>query len=136
MYTTKNDLPERTRGRMIELLNARLADGIDLLLMAKQAHWNVKGPAFYSLHLLFDKVAGDVREYIDEIAERIAQLGGNVGGTVRVAAQKSILPEYPVGIADGSKHIEALSGAIAAYGKEIRYGIEAAGELKDADTAD
>ena len=136
MYTTKNDLPERARERMIELLNSRLAYWIDLLLMSKQAHCNVKGPSFYSLHLLFDKVAEDVQEYVDEIAERVAQLGGSVAGTLRMAAQRTILPEYPPGIADGLRHVEALSSAIAAYGKEVRYGIEAANEVNDADTAD
>ena len=44
MYPTKNDLPEGTRRKMIDLLNARLADAIDLQTQTKQAHWNVKGP--------------------------------------------------------------------------------------------
>ena len=50
MYTTKNDLPAQTRADVIEILNARLADSIDLMHQATQAHWNVKGPSFIALH--------------------------------------------------------------------------------------
>jgi starvation-inducible DNA-binding protein len=50
MYTTKNDLPAMTRADVIVILNARLADSIDLMQQAKQAHWNVKGPSFIALH--------------------------------------------------------------------------------------
>jgi starvation-inducible DNA-binding protein len=76
MYTTKNDLPEQTRTKLVELLNARLADAIDLQTQMKQAHWNVKGPSFIALHELFDKVNEDVEEYVDTLAERAVTLGG------------------------------------------------------------
>ena len=49
MFKTKNDLSEATRSKVIELLNARLADAIDLQTQTKQAHWNVKGPNFIAL---------------------------------------------------------------------------------------
>ena len=55
MYQTKNDLPAHTRAEVIEILNARLADSIDLMHQAKQAHWHVKGPSFIALHTLFDE---------------------------------------------------------------------------------
>ena len=64
-YHTKNDLPAQLRGKMIVLLNARLADSIDLQTQCKQAHWNVKGPDFIALHELFDKVNEEVEEYVD-----------------------------------------------------------------------
>src|SRR4029077_19199235 len=63
MYPTKNDLPEALRSKVIEVLNARLADAIDLQTQCKQAHWNVKGPNFIALHKLFDEVNEDVEEY-------------------------------------------------------------------------
>ncbi|MDQ1243468.1 MAG: starvation-inducible DNA-binding protein, partial [Pseudomonadota bacterium] len=50
MHSTRIDLAAKTRTKMITLLNARLADAIDLQLQAKQAHWNVKGPSFIALH--------------------------------------------------------------------------------------
>jgi len=54
MYKTKNDILEKTRMAVGTLLNARLADAVDLMHQAKQAHWNVKGPGFIALHKLFD----------------------------------------------------------------------------------
>ena len=117
MFKTKNDLPEATRVKVIELLNARLADCKDLQTQTKQAHWNVKGPNFIGLHELFDKINEEVDEYVDEIAERAVQLGGVAEGTARVVAKRSTLPEYPLNIADGRSHVEALSSALAAFGK-------------------
>ena len=70
MYRTRNDLTESSRAKLVELLNARLADAIDLQTQCKQAHWNVKGPDFIALHKLFDEVNGAVEEYVDLIAER------------------------------------------------------------------
>ena len=74
MHSTRIDLAAKTRTKMITLLNARLADAIDLQLQAKQAHWNVKGPSFIALHELFDTLAGEVAGYVDEVAERITAL--------------------------------------------------------------
>jgi starvation-inducible DNA-binding protein len=136
MFATKNDLPEATRARAIELLNARLADCKDLQTQVKQAHWNVKGPDFISLHLLFDKINDAVEEYVDEIAERAVQLGGVAEGTARMVAKRSSLPEYHAKTADGRSHVEALSTALAAFGKAARKGIDQADELGDQATAD
>jgi starvation-inducible DNA-binding protein len=136
MFKTKNDLPEPTRVKVIELLNARLADCKDLQTQTKQAHWNVKGPNFIGLHELFDKINEEVDEYVDEIAERAVQLGGVAEGTARVVAKRSTLPEYPLNIADGHSHVEALSSALAAFGKAARKAINEANDLGDLDTAD
>jgi starvation-inducible DNA-binding protein len=136
MFKTKNDLPEATRVKVIELLNARLADCKDLQTQTKQAHWNVKGPNFIGLHELFDKINEEVDEYVDEIAERAVQLGGVAEGTARVVAKRSSLPEYPLNIADGRSHVEALSSALAAFGKGARKAINETNDLGDLDTAD
>src|SRR5262245_11838522 len=136
MYPTKNDLPEQSRKQAIELLGARLADCIDLQLQAKQAHWNVKGPSFIALHKLFDEVADTAEDSVDLIAERIVQLGGIAEGTVRVAAQRSALREYPLTIGAGKDHVEALSGALAAAGKLVRSAIDQSAELRDVATSD
>ena len=85
-FETRNDIPHRTRETMITLLNQQLADTFDLYSQTKQAHWNVKGLAFYQLHLLFDEVAGSIFEYVDMIAERVTALGGYATGTARMAA--------------------------------------------------
>ena len=136
MFKTKNDIPEATRVKAVELLNARLADCKDLQTQVKQAHWNVKGPNFISLHLLFDKINDDVEEYVDEIAERAVQLGGVAEGTARMVARRSSLAEYPASAADGRSHVEALSAALAAFGKSARKAIGEADNLGDLDTAD
>jgi starvation-inducible DNA-binding protein len=135
-FATKNDLPANTRARVAELLNARLADSIDLQTQCKQAHWNVKGPSFIALHKLFDDINTDVQEYVDLLAERVVQLGGVAEGTARCAAERSTLSEYPADIFDGREHVEALSTALAAFGSVCRRGIEQSDELGDADTTD
>src|SRR5260370_35790497 len=120
MFKTKNDLSEAIRGKVIELLNARLSDAIDLQPQTKQAHWNGKGPNFIALHELFDKINEDVEDYVDEIAERAVQLGGAAEGTARMAAKRSSLPEYPANTVDGHSHAQALSTVLAAFGKAAR----------------
>jgi starvation-inducible DNA-binding protein len=136
VYATSNDLPEKVRAQVIDLVNQRLADAIDLEAQAKQAHWNVKGPQFIALHKLFDEVYAAVEEYVDLLAERVVQLGGIAAGTVRVVAERSELSEYPHAIADGPAHVNALAGALAEFGGHIRRAIDESGELGDADTAD
>lgn len=133
---TRNSLPEKTRIEIAALLQERLSDSIDLMLQAKQAHWNVKGPNFIALHELFDKVYIDISGYVDVIAERIVQMGGIAQGTIRVAAKKSSLPEYPLDITSCKKHVAELAHAIAFYGELIRKAIALSTQLKDADTAD
>src|ERR1700683_2188864 len=111
LYETMNDLPKPARIELIKLMNQRLADAIDLQTQMKQAHWNVKGPSFIALHELFDEVDEAVESYVDLIAERIVQLGGIAEGTARVAASRTRLPEYPLAIAEGMAHVEALARA-------------------------
>ena len=136
MFKTKNDLSQASRTKVVELLNARLADCIDLQTQTKQAHWNVKGPHFIGLHELFDKINAEVEDYVDEIAERAVQLGGVAEGTARIVAKASSLSEYPAKAADGHSHVDALSSALAAFGKLARKAIEQSNELGDLDTAD
>jgi starvation-inducible DNA-binding protein len=135
MNPTKNDLPEKTRASSIELLSARLADAVDLQSQTKQAHWNVKGPSFIALHELFDKVNEDVETYVDDLAERVVQLGGYADGSVRTASAQSTLAVYPR-LTGGRQNVDALSTALAVFGKHVRAGIDAADTLGDKDTAD
>jgi len=136
LYPTKNDLPEAARKEAVELLNQRLADCIDMQTQCKQAHWNVKGPAFIALHKLFDEINEDVEEYVDLIAERVVQLGGIAEGTVGIVAKRSSLIDYPLALSSGSEHVAALSDALAMFGRTARVGIEEMNELEDADSAD
>ncbi len=136
MYETENDISPERRSELNSLMNQRLADAVDLQMQMKQAHWNVKGPHFIGLHELFDQIDEAVESYVDLIAERIVQLGGIAEGTVRMAAERSRLEEYPLIIADGQAHVEAVSKALSTFGHEARKTIAQADELEDADTAD
>ena len=136
MYETENDISEKLRSELNALMNQRLASAVDLQTQMKQAHWNVKGPSFIGLHELFDQVDEAVESYVDMIAERIVQLGGIAEGTVRVAASRTRLPEYPLAIADGIAHVEAVARALSTFGQAARATIEEANALDDADTAD
>jgi starvation-inducible DNA-binding protein len=136
LFRTKNDLPAAARREAVDLLNARLADCIDLQTMCKQAHWNVKGPQFIALHKLFDEVNEDVEEYVDLLAERVVQLGGIAEATARVVAQRTTLLDYPLTIATGPEHVAALSDVLAQFGRTARMGIEEMNELEDEVSAD
>lgn len=136
MHSTKIDLPEKKRVKLVGLLNQSLAEAIDLKSQSKQAHWNVKGPNFIALHELFDKVAEDLDEQVDEIAERITALGGEAEGTIQAVAGRSKLPGYPLKLKNGLDHVERLSTALATFGRSVRAAIDESTELGDADTAD
>jgi starvation-inducible DNA-binding protein len=136
MHQTRNTLSENIRNRSIELLNKHLAALIDLHAQVKQAHWNVRGANFIAVHELFDKVAGEVEDYSDTIAERAAALGGTAHGTIQVATKHSFLIPYSLGIADAKDHIFAVSGALAAFGQSARQAIDESAGYGDADTAD
>jgi starvation-inducible DNA-binding protein len=136
LHKTKIDLTEEKREKIVAILNARLADSADLKSQAKQAHWNVKGMNFIALHELFDQVATEVEAHTDTIAERITTLGGTALGTVRLAAEKSSLAEYPHEITEGTSHVDALSNALSQFGKNVRANIDETDALGDKDTAD
>jgi len=136
MNRTKNDLPEGTRTKVVELLNARLADSIELRLQAKQAHWNVKGPNFIALHKLFDEAYEKVGEYVDEFAERLVALGGVAEGTSPAVSKRTTMPPYPLAAVDWRQHVEAFSTALAHFAKFARAGIDESDKLGDKDTAD
>ncbi len=136
MHPTHNTLSENIRAQAVELLNKHLAAAIDLHDQLKQAHWNVRGPAFIGVHELFDKVAGEAESYSDLIAERAAGLGGVAEGTVQVAAERSFLIPYPLRIADENEHIFAVAATLAAFGQSARDAIGQSETFGDADTAD
>jgi starvation-inducible DNA-binding protein len=136
MPKTRNTLAESIRKKMVPVLNARLADSVDLMLQAKQAHWNVRGATFSQLHELFDKVADSAGEWADMLAERAVQLGGTAEGTAAAVAKATTLKPYPLTITAGEAHVEALAKALADFGTKVRTAIDATGQAGDADTAD
>ncbi len=136
MYQSHIDLSAHVRKGVITLLQARLSDAIDLEAQMKQAHWNVKGRDFFQLHELFDKIHGEVEEFVDTIAERITALGGIADGRVQTTAKNSQLYEYSLETSGGEAHLKAVAAVLAQFGKAVRADINAATEIGDADTAD
>lgn len=136
MQSPEIGLKSNTKTEMIDLLNARLADAIDLALVTKQAHWNLKGPTFIAVHELLDQLRDDVDEHVDIIAERVAQLDGVALGTLQAVSKASKLAPYPLNIRKVSDHVGALVERYAAVSKSTRAGIDTADEAGDADTAD
>lgn len=134
MSTTRNDLPLSVRQSVIEVLNATLATAIDLALSAKQAHWNVRGPTFFSLHALFDQVATEATGWADDLAERAVQLGGVADGTAATVAARSKLGAYPAATGDG--HLAVIVDRLATFAAQARAAIERSGQAGDAVTSD
>ena len=91
MYPMRNSLPEHVRAQSNEILNKHLAAAIDLHAQLKQAHWNVRVPAFIAIHELFDRISVEVKAMSDLIAERVAGLGGTARGTIQLASERSFL---------------------------------------------
>lgn len=133
---TKNDLKSNAKKTAIDLLNARLAESIDLALLTKQAHWNVKGPSFIGVHEMLDKFRKEIDGHVDIIAERAVQLGGTAHGTSQQVVKASSLKPYPVDIHKTKDHLAALIERYAAAAKLARDAIDEADEAGDADTAD
>jgi starvation-inducible DNA-binding protein len=133
--STRIDIKPKLRESMTALLNQQLADTLDLYTQTKQAHWNVKGPHFIALHELFDKLAEELEEPIDDIAERITALGGVARGTARDAAARSRLKELGRDFYD-QRLIAELADRYATLAATTRAAIDIAGKESDADTAD
>ena len=135
-HSTRNDLKSNVKKTAIELLNARLADAIDLALLTKQAHWNLKGPQFIAIHEMLDGFRTAVDGHVDTIAERAVQLGGQAYGTVQVVAEKTTLKPYPTEISKTKDHLAALIERYGDAANAVRKAIDEADEAGDADTAD
>lgn len=135
-FETRISIPRENREQLAELLNARLADSMDLYSQTKFAHWNVKGEDFYQVHLLFDAVAEHVEEGIDLIAERITALGGVAQGTLRQAAEASSLPEFDVRGTGSMDFVRALADRVAAVANAAREAIDQSEDLDDIGTSD
>ncbi len=135
-HSTLNSLKSNAKKVSIELLNARLADAIDLALITKQAHWNLKGPQFIAIHEMLDGFRATLDVHVDTIAERAVQLGGMAFGTSQVVAGNTTLKPYPTEISKTKDHLAALIESYGAVANAVRAAIDESDEAGDADTAD
>jgi|SRR5271165_130547 len=136
LHSTRNDLTSNTKTTVTALLNARLTDAIDLALMTKQAHWNLKGPQFIAVHEMLDVFRAEMDGHVDTIAERVVQLGGVALGTTQTVAVGSTLKAYPTDLVSVENHIAALGERYGALANSTRAAIDEAAQAGDADTAD
>ena len=135
-HPTHIDLKSNTKKAVIDLLNARLADAIDLALITKQAHWNLKGPQFIAIHEMLDGFRTAIDGHVDIIAERAVQLGGMAQGTSQTVAEKTSLKPYPTEISKTKDHLAELIERYGAVANLVRAAIDESDEAGDADAAD
>ncbi|HUS14353.1 MAG TPA: DNA starvation/stationary phase protection protein [Chloroflexia bacterium] len=119
-----------------DLVNQILADTITLYSMYKKHHWQVTGPTFYQLHLLFDKHADEQLELIDLLAERVQTLGGVSTGMPADVARMSKIENPPAGAEEVPVMISRLLEAHELICGEVREGIDRTDENKDWGTND
>ncbi|WP_300018840.1 DNA starvation/stationary phase protection protein [Pseudonocardia sp.] len=101
-------MAEKDALEVVELLQKRLHALNDLALTLKHVHWNVVGPHFIAVHTMLDPQVDGVRGMVDDVAERIATLGGSPAGTPGVLVAERSWDDYSVGRADAIAHLGAL----------------------------
>ena len=117
-------------------LNQVLADTMTLRDMYKKHHWQVAGPTFYQLHLLFDKHYDEQVELVDLIAERIQVLGGLSIATAADVAETTLIPRPPRGREEVPVQISRLLHAHEIILKEVHTMARLAGDQGDDGTND
>ncbi len=127
--------PEVAAGS-IDNLNQLMADTLTLHDLYKKHHWQVSGPTFYMLHLLFDKHAGEQSELADVVAERIQTLGGVTIAMAADVAETTLIPRAPKGREDAATQIARLLHAHEVILKGARTMARNAAEKGDDGTND
>ena len=127
---TAPGLEQKSAEKTIQLLDSRLVALIDLVLTLKHVHWNVVGPNFIGVHEMLDPQVDAVQEMVDEVAERIATLGGVPTGTPGAVVEKRGWSDYSLGKALVVEHLGALDVVYTGVNKDHRRAID---ELADCD---
>src|ERR1700712_4366413 len=117
-------LTEQQGAKIVDLLQKQLSTYNDLHLTLKHVHWNVVGPNFISVHEMLDPQVELVRGYADEVAERIATMGGSpIGTTAGIAAVRD-WDDYSIGRDTVAAHLGALDLVYRGVIESNRAGIE------------
>lgn len=126
----KSPLDEAAKEVAGAALNAALVDLVDLSLVAKQAHWNLVGKSFRSVHLQLDEVVEEARTLADDIAERAVTIGVVADGRAATVAERSGLPKHDAGWV---KDTDVIAYFVEALGKAIDRLREGVAATEDAD---
>ena len=129
-------LSEQTCKQSVENLNQLLADTMALRDLYKKHHWQIAGPTFYQLHLLFDKHHDEQNELVDRVAERIQLLGGLSVAMAHDVAETTLIPRPPKGRESAPVQISRLLHAHEIVLKEAHAMARLAAESGDDGTND
>jgi starvation-inducible DNA-binding protein len=129
-------LPDKARMENIAAMNQILADTMTLRDMYQKHHWQVAGPTFYQLHLLFEKHYNEQNELVDQLAERIQTLGGISVAMAPDVAETATIPRPPRGAEPPPVQISRLLEAHEIIIKQVRKAAKAADENGDDGTND
>ncbi|MFG1665355.1 Dps family protein [Streptomyces sp. Y7] len=119
-------------GRLIDVLRMRLHTLNDLHLTLKHVHWNVVGPHFIAVHQMIDPQVDRVRDMADDVAERIAALGGVAQGTPGSLVRERTWDDYSIGREDAIAHLGALDIVYTGVIEDVRAAIKVVGEIDPA----
>lgn len=121
-------LSDENRKVAADALQNVLVDVIDLSLIGKQAHWNVVGSQFRSIHLDLDELVTTAREFTDQVAERLTAIGVSPDGRVATVARDSGTKGFGDGWSKDTEVVASIVGNLAAVIARLREGIEATGD--------
>lgn len=129
MTFKRSVLDESKQGPAADLLQGTLTTLLDLALNLKQAHWNVVGPNFRSVHLQLDEIIVTVRAATDEIAERIVTIGIAPDGRAKSVSAESVLSDFPNGFHQVAETVAQVGDQIKTAIDQVRQAIEKMADL-------
>ena len=108
----------------MKIIYKHLVDFLDLAMVTKQAHWNMRGPNFIAVHEMLDPFNAKLLEYADILAERVVQMGGIAMGTPEIVVGETSFDEYPTDISATEDHLRELALRYSTLANRVRRDID------------